>query len=394
MERKSWLPSGGENLFQKIKDQQKKAEEKGIRVRKMSIGQPSGAALLSARKAAASAVSSNEESHHEYQDNGSPGVPNFAERFVQCHIKCDLSKIEEMSFLPTPGTKSMLMMIPLACGSSYKKDLLVGTHTKPGYPTPAIVCNYLGVKNYALKTNIRNQFLFDEKSIKKGTKLLMVNFPHNPTGQIATKEFWEKICAYCEREGIRLFNDGAYAGLAHSKDHCTLADAAIHHPSLEWVEAYTASKTAGNATGWRVGAIVGSSAFVGDIATIKSNLDSGFVAPMAAGIIHAIENDQKGMKKHRKTYEERIGFLIQTLEREGMRIAVVPGAGFFTFWQVPKEAFGITVENGEEFNNLMIKKEGIVGVPFGEFIRYSVTQDVIEMGPAIASAFKRAEVLY
>jgi LL-diaminopimelate aminotransferase len=272
--------------------------------------------------------------------------------------------------------------------------LLVGTHTKPGYPTPAIVCDYLRVGNYALETNIKNHFVFDIESIKEGTKLLMVNFPHNPTGQIATEEFWEEICTYCKKRGIRLVNDGAYAGLAHSKDHCTLTDVAIRHPNLEWVEAFTASKTFGNATGWRIGAIVGSSAFVGDIATIKSNLDSGFVAPMAAGIIHAIENDQKGMKKHRKTYGERIEFLIQALEKEGMKLAVVPGAGFFTFWKVPKEAFGRTIEDGEDFNNLMIEKGGIVGVPFGEFIRYSVTQDVIEMGPAIKSAFKRAEVLY
>jgi len=82
----SRLPPGGENLFQSIKRKCVEAEAKGKKLYRLSIGQPSGPALLSARKAAAKAVMSDQESMHEYQDNGSPGVSDFAERFINVHF--------------------------------------------------------------------------------------------------------------------------------------------------------------------------------------------------------------------------------------------------------------------------------------------------------------------
>ena len=99
----SWLPKGGTNLFQAIKAKCTEAEAKGVKLYRLSIGQPTGPALLSARQAAADAVLSPEESIHEYQDNGSPGVPKFAQRFVQAHVPIDLSK-KKVSFLPIPGS--------------------------------------------------------------------------------------------------------------------------------------------------------------------------------------------------------------------------------------------------------------------------------------------------
>ena len=216
--RISRLPEGGTNLFQGIKEKRRLAEEKGMRIINMSIGQPSGPALISAREATAQAVLSEDETMHEYQDNGSPGVPDFARRFVQYHSQWwlrDCGMEGRIEYLPIPGIKPMLGLIPLACGSQ-DNTIVVGTTTDPGYPTPADWCNYLNVKNYALNLNPDNRFRFDTTSIQKGTDLLMVNYPHNPSGQIATKEWWERICSYCEENGIRVFNDAAYAGLSHS----------------------------------------------------------------------------------------------------------------------------------------------------------------------------------
>ncbi|MCK4540522.1 hypothetical protein KAU09_05225 [Candidatus Parcubacteria bacterium] len=73
--------------------------------------------MLSARKAAAKAILSEEESMHEYQNNGSPGIPGFAKRFIQAHVpKINLDICNNIDFLPTPGTKPMLSLIPMACG--------------------------------------------------------------------------------------------------------------------------------------------------------------------------------------------------------------------------------------------------------------------------------------
>jgi aspartate/methionine/tyrosine aminotransferase len=143
-----------------------------------------------------------------------------------------------------------------------------------------------------------------------------------------------------------------------------------------------------------VGAIIGSSDFVSDIATIKGNTDSGFAAPMAVGVLHAIENDRKSVAACSEIYGRRIKILIDILTRHGMRLAIEPGAGFFTLWKRPDKAFGENIQNSEHFNFLMIEKTGVVGVHFDPYIRYAVTGDIEGMAKVIEEAFSKAKVAY
>jgi len=391
--KESWLPEGGVNLFQVIKAKKAEAAAKGIRIINLSIGQPTGSALLSAKEKAAEAVMSEQESMHEYQDNGSPGVPNFAQKFVQQHLGCKLAG-RDIAFLPIPGIKPMLGLVILACGVA-ETMIKVATTTEPGYPTPADWCRYLKTFQYSLPLNMGNQFRFRIKDIEPGTSLIMVNYPHNPSGQIATKEWWTTLCSFCESRGIRIFNDNPYFILSHSPNSCSLTEVALDFPNLSWAEAFSASKVINNGTGWRIGAMVGSPDFIQDIATIKGNTDSGFVAPMAAGVLYSISHDQASIDECRKRYRQRIETLVNILTRSGMRLAVKPGAGFFTLWKRPDKAFGIKIKNAEHFNFLMIEETGVVGVHFNPYyIRYAVTGEVERMAGAIEDAFSKAKVSY
>jgi LL-diaminopimelate aminotransferase len=393
--RKSRLPEGGENLFQRIKQRCEEAEKNGKVLYRLSIGQPGGPALLSAREMAAAAVMQEAESMHEYQDNGSPGIPNFARRFAQAHSSVDLSNPKaNIAFLPIPGIKPMLGLIPMACGGIGGKKISVATMTDPGYPTPAAQCEYLGMAHQALPTNPENEFLFSPKDIPEGAELLMLNYPHNPSGQAADFKWWRRLCSHCEKEEIRIFNDAAYSMLINFAESCPLSDAASNFPNLSWAEAFSASKAIGNGTGWRVGAMCGSSDFIGDIAVIKGNTDSGFFAPAASGAIYAVEKDRFEIEKRRRTYKRRMDFLINILNLFGMKIAVKPKAGFFTLWLAPKRAFGQEIKNAEEFNNLMIRETGIVGVPFGEYIRYAVVGPIDKWGGPLTEGFNKARVSY
>jgi len=390
--RKSLLPSGGVNLFQGIKSKCREAEASGQKLYRLSIGQPAGPALLSARKAAAEAVMSDKESMHEYQDNGSPGIPDFARRFVQAHFDFSLAG-KDVEYLPIPGNKPMLGLAELACGAA-QAQFIIGTTDKPGYPTPADWSNYLRLNQYSLPLNMENKFRFQPSDIKKSTRLLMVNYPHNPSGQIATREWWREICANCDKNNIRLFNDNPYYILSHVKESCALVAVATEFPELSWAEAFSASKVISNGTGWRIGAMVGSPDFIGDIATIKGNTDSGFVAPMAIGVLNSMENDKVNVDACRKLYKHRIKILIDIMTGHGMKLAIEPGAGFFTLWQRPDKAFGESIKNAEHFNYLMIEKTGVVGVHFEPYIRYSVTGDIEAMAKVIDDAFAIAEIGY
>lgn len=403
---KSWLPPGGQNVFQEIKNLCAQAEQKGQKLWKLTIGQPQGPASLVARKACAKLVLSGQENVHEYQDNGSPGVPDFAKTFVLRHLPEEKQEglAATSKFLPIPGIKPILGLIPLACG---RKNLTVGTMTNPGYPTPADWCKYLDVCHYHLRTDQQNQFRFKPDwapvygrgDIMHHTKLLMVNFPHNPSGQIATKEYWLELCDFCAKNDIRLFNDAAYAFLVHTPEATSLSEVAVEFPKLSWAEAFSASKLILNGTGWRIGALIGSPDFIGDIATVKGNTDSGFFAPAAAGVLTAILNDSVTLRARREVYEIRLEILIKILQSCGLRLAVQPRGTFFSLWLAPSHAFGLpdNIVDGAGFNRQMIANTGIVGVPFGNYIRYAVAGaplEKVEWQEALYEGFAAAQPSY
>jgi hypothetical protein len=82
------------------------------------------------------------------------------------------------------------------------------------------------------------------------------------------------------------------------------------------------------------------------------------------------------------------------MTRHGMRLAIEPGAGFFTLWNRPDKAFGEEIKDAEQFNYLMIEKTGVVGVHFEPYMRYSVTGDIEAMAKVIDDAFAKAKIGY
>ncbi len=391
--RISRLPPGSGNVLQTVREKRAEAEAAGIALLDLSIGEPKGPALLSARKAAAQAVMSDSQAMHAYQYNASPGVPDFAPRFVKAHTTRQLDSLE-IDYVPIPGIKSLLGLVPLACGCA-QQDVMVATTTRPGYPIPADWCDYHPrVTHQALPLNPGNQFRFSPAEIQPGTDLIMMNYPHNPSGQVATGSWLRELCQFCSDENIRLFNDAAYCVLSHSPDSSTLTEVAPDFPDLSWAEGFTAAKLIGNGTGWHVGAMVGSPDFISDIKEVKGKTDAGFVAPMAAGVVVAFEQDQAGIAGYREMYRSRLDLLISILTAQGMQLALRPQAGFFTLWLTPSRAFGRRVDSAEHFNMMMIEETGVVGVHFPGYVRYAVCADIEAMRRQLDDAFGKAQVRY
>lgn len=418
--RRSLLPEATGNKFQKIKAQTAEAQRKNpdLKIIKLSIGQPEGPAIIEARVAAAIAILSDKESMHEYQDNGMPGCPDFAPRFVQCHVKTKLADLPpgSVDYLTVPGIKPSIDVVLKALGSwtgkrkTSRQTSLVGTMTEPGYPTPADQGAMIkGIEHFHLPAIAEKGFLFDPSDIEATVAekfpghtlgegdVIMLNFPLNPAGIIATREWLEKLCAYCQGLGIRLVNDAAYSMLVNSERAVTLTDVAVNFPGLNWAELFSASK-AGNNTGWRIAAIVGSPEFMGDIKRINGNMNSGPVAPLAIGVLELFEKYPHKIAEYRYLYNRRLELLRQTLHAKGMQIAVHPDAGFFLLYNTPKQAFGQPVKDAEDFNALMIEKTGVVGVPFGQsnqWIRFAIcAADVFALIDEIREAFEKADVSY
>ena len=239
--RESKLPQGGKNLFDLIREWSGEAEEAGKTLIKLSIGQPAGPALKSASLAASKAVMSPEEAMHEYQERSCSGVPSFPQRFAQFHVHRSLAD-EDVAYIPIAGIKSSLEHVIRACGGIATVATLerVAMMTDPGYPTPRVQCEYQGVPVQELPLNPLNSFRFSPIDIWSGVGLVMCNFPNNPSGQIATRQFWQELCAHCEKYNIRLVDDEAYIALSHVDESCSLADVAPDFPHLSWAAAYSA----------------------------------------------------------------------------------------------------------------------------------------------------------
>jgi aspartate/methionine/tyrosine aminotransferase len=391
--RQSRIGVGAENVLQTIRAKRAEAQGRGLRLIDLSIGEPKGPALLSARQAAAAAVMSDDEAMHAYQYNASPGVPDFAPRFIKAHVRRAFQD-GGVDYLPIPGIKPILGLVPLACGCAEQR-ITVATMTSPGYPIPADWCAYHPfVTHQALPLNPTNRFRFAPEEIPPGTDLIMMNYPHNPSGQVAGREWLQRICEACSARHIRLFNDAAYVVLSYASDSMTLSEIAPDYPELSWAEAFTAAKLIGNGTGWHVGAMVGSPDFIGDLKVVKGKTDTGFVAPMAAGVVAAFEHDQAGIAHYREMYRARLRRLIELMTAPGMRLALEPAAGFFTLWLIPTRAFGQRIESAEHFNFLMIERTGVVGVHFPGYVRYAVCADIDAIAKEIEEAFVQAEVSY
>jgi aspartate/methionine/tyrosine aminotransferase len=389
----SRLGAGGENVLQTIRAKRVEAQARGVRLIDLSIGEPKGPALLSARQAAAAAVMSDDEAMHAYQYNASPGIPDFAPRFIKAHVQRAFPS-DGVDYLPIPGIKPVLGLVPLACGCA-EQHVTVATMTSPGYPIPADWCAYHPLVTHdALPLNPGNKFRFAPDEIPSGTDLIMMNYPHNPSGQVASREWLRQICEVCSERHIRLFNDAAYIVLSYATDSVTLAEVAPDYPELSWAEAFTAAKLIGNGTGWHVGAMVGSPDFVGDLKIVKGKTDTGFVAPMAVGVVAAFEYDQAGIARYREMYRTRLGRLIELVTPHGMQLALEPAAGFFTLWLIPNRAFGQKIESAEHFNFLMIERTGLVGVHFPGYVRYAVCADIDAVAKEIEEAFVQAAVSY
>jgi len=390
----SRLPEGGLNLFQGIKEDIEQAKKGGIEIISLSIGEPDGWPFDSAIVASQQALGVRSQDMHGYQDNGERGVPGFSRKFVQAHVRTPLNDNENLAFLPTTGTKPMLTLFSFACGGADRK-LTVAMMTDPGYPTPKDWADDLLHHNvYELPLNPQNKFRFSVEDIHLDTDLMMINYPHNPSGQIATREQLEKLCQFCREHEIRLVNDAAYIALSYTKKSYALADVAVNFPGLSWMELFSTSKTIGNATDWRVGAAVGSPIFIDDFGKIKGKADSGFNAALATGALNAVENDKASIEKNTQKFKGRNTLLIDIAQSNGLRLAVKPQAGFFSTWLSPRYAFGEQMANAGEFNQRMIYETGVVGVPFHPYIRYAVCIDIEANADKIAAGFRKAQVSY
>ncbi|MEH6503665.1 MAG: alanine transaminase [Cycloclasticus sp.] len=206
-----------------------------------------------------------------------------------------------------------------------------------------------------------------EKAIKTSypkPKMLVLNFPGNPTTQCVDLEFFEKVVKMAKEHDIWVVHDNAYAEIVFDGYK---APSILQVPGAKdiAVEFYSLSKTY-NMPGWRVGFMCGNKELVAALARIKSYLDYGMFTPIQIAAIAALEGPQDCVDDIRALYKERRDVLCEGLNAIGWAVEK-PKATMFVWAKMPEKYR----EMGSlEFSKKLLKEAKVAvspGIGFGEF---------------------------
>jgi len=194
-------------------------------------------------------------------------------------------------------------------------------------------------------------------------KLLILNFPANPTTQCVELSFFERIVALCKELGIYIVHDLAYADLVFDGYR---APSVLEVPGAKEiaVEFFTLSKSY-NMPGWRVGFMVGNRKLVAALGRIKSYFDYGTFTPIQVASIAALEGPQDCVKEIVANYKARRDVLVPGLNKLGWPVAL-PKATMFVWAKIPEQYRAL---GSVEFSKKLLLEAKVAvspGIGFGE----------------------------
>ncbi|HIE55481.1 MAG TPA: alanine transaminase [Chromatiaceae bacterium] len=295
----------------------------------------------------------------------SRGIPRL--RRAICNWYRERYQVEldpEAQAIVTIGSKEGLAHLALAClgpGDS----VLVPNPAYPIHPWGFVIAG-ADVRHVPLVEGV-DFFEKLEEAIKDSwprPKMLVLNFPGNPTTQCVELDFFEKVVEIAKEHDIWVIHDLAYADIVFDGYR---APSILQVPGAEEiaVEFFSLSKSY-NMPGWRVGFMCGNKTLVGALSRIKSYLDYGMFTPIQVAAITALEGPQECVKEIASMYESRRNVLCDGLKNVGWNLER-PKATMFVWAPIPEPYR----EMGSlEFSKKLLTDAKVAvspGIGFGEY---------------------------
>lgn len=308
-----------------------------------------------------------------YADNG---IVEFQE--AACKYLYNIYRLNDISIkniIHGIGSKPILAMLPICFINPGDICLM----PSPAYQVLGTYSKFLGGDIYNLPLCEENNFYPDLDSIpieiKQRAKLLYLNYPNNPTGQVATREFYEYAIKFAKENDILIISDLAYGSLTYG-DCAPLSILSIDGAMDVCLEIHSLSKSF-NMTGWRLAFIVGSEKAINVYSTVKGHTDSGqFRAIQKAGA-YALDNYNL-ISENKERYLRRFKLLVNVLNEIGFN-AEIPKGGFYSYVKSPIGIKnGLRFESAEQASLYILSNALVSTVPWddcGSFLRFSVTYD-------------------
>jgi len=165
-------------------------------------------------------------------------------------------------------------------------------------------------------------------------KVVIVNYPHNPTTTVVEQEFYTDLVKLAKRYGFMVISDMAYGDLCYDGYR---APSFLASPGAKDVGIETTTMSKGyNMAGWRIGFCCGNPEIIRALATIKTYYDYGVFSPLQIAAITAIRHADRAVEAQAKVYQKRRDVLCSGLQRLGWNV-VKPKASMFVWQQIPPE---------------------------------------------------------
>jgi LL-diaminopimelate aminotransferase len=361
--------------FEKIKRAKRAATaaHPGAEIIDLGVGEPDEMAFPEVVEKLCAEVRRPE--NRGYADNGDAVLKQAAARYLD--RVCGVQGIDpETEVMHSIGSKAALSILPAALINPGDYVLM----TVPGYPVFGTHAKYLGGRVHNLPLTEQNQFLPDLESVSvevlKKAKVLVLNYPNNPTGASATPRFFAQAVAFAKQHRLVVIHDAAYAALVFEGQ--ALSFLATPGAKQVGLELHSASKSF-NMTGWRCGFVAGNELLVRAYGDVKDNTDSGQFLAIQHAVAHGLDHPEITEKIAAK-YSRRMSALVAVLAGAGFQ-ARKPKGSFFLYVKAPKAAVKkeggrIEFQSAEEVSQWLITEKLISTVPWddaGAYLRFSVT---------------------
>ena len=207
-------------------------------------------------------------------------------------------------------------------------------------------------------------------------KILVINFPHNPTTAVVDLEFFKKIVAFAKEHNVIVIHDLAYADIVFDgwKAPSIMQVEGARDVAVEF---FTLSKSY-NMAGWRIGFMVGNKELVAALARIKSYHDYGSFTPVQVAAIAALEGDQTCVKEICDKYQRRRDVMVKGLHEMGWMVEI-PKASMYIWARIPEPYRHL---GSLEFAKLVLEKAKLCispGIGFGdygdEYVRFALIEN-------------------
>ena len=279
----------------------------------------------------------------------------------------------ESEILPLIGSKEGIMHVCMTYLNPGDKVLI----PNPGYPTYRSAATIAGgvCVDYLLREE--NGWMPDFDEIERqgldGVKIMIVNFPHMPTGAAPREGLFRDLVAFARRNGILLLHDNPYSFIRNEHPESLLATVGAKDVALE----LNSLSKSHSMAGWRIGMLAGAKERIDEVIRFKSNMDSGMFYPMQAAAAEALDLDEEWYRDLNRIYRERevIGF--ELLDLMGCSYAK-PQSGLFVWGRLP-EGVGDCFESSDKLLygcGVFITPGGIFGSEGNNYIRISLCSPV------------------